>query len=109
MKETGKHHAARRSYYNYGLTRYNRAEIKRLDELELDVDDVLLFGSRLEAEMKVEEWQQILRKDLEGEQLTAEEEKIAEEYIELGIYNEQTYFDFVAVQFDLIDRPRRPL
>jgi hypothetical protein len=109
MKETGKYQAARRSYYNYGLTRYNRAEIKRLDELDLDVDDVLLFGSRLEAEMKVEEWQQILRKDLEGEQLTAEEEKIAEEYIELGIYNEQTYFDFVAVQFDLIDRPRRPL
>jgi hypothetical protein len=109
MKETGKYQAARRSYYNYGLTTYNRAEIKRLDELDLDVDDVLLFGSRLEAEMKVEEWQQILRKDLEGEQLTAEEEKIAEEYIELGIYNEQTYFDFVAVQFDLIDRPRRPL
>lgn len=109
MKETGRYNAARRSYYNYGLTRYSRDEIKRLYELELDVDDVRLFGSRLEAEMKVKEWQQILRKDLEGGQLTAEEEKIAEEYIELGIYNEQTYSDFVAVQFDLIDRPRPSL
>ena len=38
-----------------------------------------------------------------------EEEKTSEEYIELGIYNEKTYSDFVAVQFNLIDNPREPL
>jgi hypothetical protein len=97
------------SYYNFGLSRYSREGVKKVSELDLDTDDVVLFGSRLEAEMKVKEWREVLMKDLEGIKLTPEEEKTSEEYIELGIYNEKTYFDFVSVQFNLIDSPREPL
>jgi hypothetical protein len=97
------------SYYNFGLSRYSRDGVKKVFELDLDTDDVVLFGSRLEAEMKVKEWREVLMKDLEGIKLTPEEEKTSEEYIELGIYNEKTYSDFVAVQFNLIDSPRKPL
>lgn len=97
------------SYYNFGLSRYNRDDIKKIAELGLDVDDVVLFGSRLEAEMKLDEWAAILVKDLEGEQLTAEEEKTAEEYVELGIATTDDLIDFGIIQYDLIDRPRDPL
>jgi len=99
----------RLSYYNFGLSRYSREGVQKLATLELDADDVVLFGSRSEAEMKVNEWQEVLMKDLEGIKLTPEEEKTSEEYIELGIYNEKTYLDFIAVQFNLIDDPRKPL
>lgn len=99
----------RLSYYNFGLSRYSREGVQKLATLELDADDVVLFGSRSEAEIKVNEWQEVLMKDLEGIKLTPEEEKTSEEYIELGIYNEKTYLDFIAVQFNLIDSPRKPL
>jgi len=97
------------SYYNFGLSRYNRDDIKKIAELGLDTDDVVLFGSRLEAEMKLDEWTAILVKDLEGEQLTAEEEKTAEEYVELGIATTEDLIDFGIIQYDLIDRPRQAL
>lgn len=97
------------SYYNFGLSRYNRDDVKKIAELGLDADDVVLFGSRLEAEMKLDEWTAILVKDLEGEQLTAEEEKTAEEYVELGIATIEDLLEFGIIQYDLIDRPRDPL
>lgn len=97
------------SYYNFGLSRYNRDDIKKIAELGLDTDDVVLFGSRLEAEMKLDEWTAILVKDLEGEQLTAEEEKTAEEYVELGIATTDDLIDFGIIQYNLIDSPRQAL
>lgn len=97
------------SYYNFGLSRYNRNDIKKIAKLGLDTDDVVLFGSRLEAEMKLDEWTAILVKDSEGESLTPEEEKTAEEYVELGIATTDDLIDFGIIQYDLIDRPRDPL
>lgn len=97
------------SYYNFGLSRYNRDDIKKIAELGLDTDDVVLFGSRLEAEMKLDEWTAILVKDSEGESLSPEEEKTAEEYVELGIATIDDLIDFGIIQYDLIDRPRDPL
>jgi hypothetical protein len=97
------------SYYNFGLSRYNRNDIKKIAELGLDTDDVVLFGSKLEAEMKLDEWAAILVKDFEGESLSPEEEKTAEEYVELGIATTDDLIDFGIIQYDLIDRPRDPL
>ena len=99
----------RLSYYNFGLSSYSRDGVKKVSELDLDTDDVVLFGSRSEAEIKLNEWADILTKDTEGVQLTAEEKEIAEQYIELGIMNVDDLLRFGIVQFDLIDRPRKPL
>ena len=99
----------RLSYYNFGLSSYSRDGVKKVSELDLDTDDVVLFGSRSEAEIKLNEWADILTKDTEGVQLTAEEKEIAEQYIELGITNVDDLLRFGIVQLDLIDRPRKPL
>jgi len=99
----------RLSYYNFGLSSYSRGGVKKVSELDLDTDDVVLFGSRSEAEIKLNEWADILTKDTEGVQLTAEEKEIAEQYIELGITNVDDLLRFGIVQLDLIDRPRKPL
>jgi len=99
----------RLSYYNFGLSSYSRNGVQKVSELDLDTDDVVLFGSRSEAEIKLNEWADILTKDTEGVQLTAEEKEIAEQYIELGIMNVDDLLRFGIVQFDLIDRPRKPL
>lgn len=99
----------RLSYYNFGLSSYSRDGVKKVSELDLDADDVVLFGSRSEAEIKLNEWADILTKDTEGGQLTAEEKEIAEQYIELGITNVDDLLRFGIVQLDLIDRPRKPL
>jgi len=99
----------RLSYYNFGLSSYSRDGVQKVSELDLDTDDVVLFGSRSEAEIKLNEWADILTKDTEGVQLTAEEKEIAEQYIELGITTVDDLLRFGIVQFDLIDRPRKPL
>jgi len=99
----------RLSYYNFGLSSYSRDGVKKVSELDLDTDDVVLFGSRSEAEIKLNEWADILTKDTEGVQLTAEEKEIAEQYIELGITNVDDLLRFGIVQLDLIDRPKKPL
>jgi thermostable 8-oxoguanine DNA glycosylase len=99
----------RLSYYNFGLSSYSREGVKKVAALRLDADDVILFGSRSEAEIKTKEWKEVLIKDSEGIELTPEEVKTSEEYIELGIYDENTFTDFVIVQFNLIDSPRAPL
>ena len=97
------------SYYNFGLSKYSRDGVKKVVKLNLDTDDVILFGSRSEAEIKTKEWKEVLIKDSEGIELTPEEVKTSEEYIELGIYDVNTFTDFVIVQFNLIDSPRAPL
>ena len=74
-----------------------------------DTDDVLLFGSLTEADMKLDEWAEILSKDSEGKKLTPEEEETAEQYIELGIETVDDLVDFGIVQKDLIFRPRKAL
>jgi hypothetical protein len=99
----------RLSYYNFGLSKYSRDGVKKVVKLNLDTDDVILFGSRSEAEIKTKEWKEVLIKDSEGIELTPEEVKTSEEYIELGIYDVNTFTDFVIVQFNLIDSPRAPL
>lgn len=99
----------RLSYYNFGLSSYSREGVQKVEALELDADDVVLFGSRSEAEIKLNEWAGVLTKDTEGVQLTAEEKEIAEQYIELGIENVDDLLIFGMVQLDLIDRPRKPL
>jgi len=99
----------RLSYYNFGLSRYSRDGVRKVAELELDTDDVVLFGSRSEAEIKLNEWADILTKDTDGVQLTTEEKEIAEQYIELGITTVEDLLTFGIVQLDLIDRPRKPL
>jgi len=99
----------RLSYFNFGLSGYSREGVQKLAALELDADDVVLFGSRSEAEIKLNEWADILTKDTEGVQLTAQEKEIAEQYIELGIENVDDLLRFGIVQLDLIDRPRKPL
>ena len=99
----------RLSYYNFGLSSYSRDGVQKVSKLDLDTDDVVLFGSRSEAEIKLNEWADILTKDTEGVQLTAEEKEIAEQYIELGITNVDDLLRFGIVQLDLIDRPRKPL
>jgi hypothetical protein len=99
----------RLSYYNFGLSSYSREGVNKIAELDLDADDVVLFGSLTEAEMKLDEWAAILIKDEEGKKLTPEEEKTAEEYIELGIANTDDLLDFGILQKDLILSPRSPL
>jgi hypothetical protein len=99
----------RLSYYNFGLSSYSREGVKKIAELDLDADDVVLFGSLTEAEMKLDEWAAILIKDEEGKKLTPEEEKTAEEYIELGIANTDDLLNFGILQKDLILSPRSPL
>lgn len=99
----------RLSYYNFGLSSYSREGVKKIAELDLDADDVLLFGSLTEAEMKLDEWADILSKDSEGKKLTPEEEETAEQYIELGIETVDDLVDFGIVQKDLILRPRKAL
>ena len=109
--EQKKYYDQRRlSYYNFGLTRYSREEVKKIaDDLGMDTDEVRLFGSFEESEIKLNEWTNILLKDEEGKKLTAEEEKIAEEYIDLGIRNIDDLLRFGVVQQDLILRPRKAL
>tara|TARA_R110001632_G_scaffold35923_1_gene90674 strand:- start:9903 stop:12179 length:2277 start_codon:yes stop_codon:yes gene_type:complete len=99
----------RLSYYSFGLSSYSREGVKKVAALRLDADDVLLFGSLSEAEMKLDEWADILSKDSEGKKLTPEEEKTAEQYIELGIVTADDLVDFGIVQKDLILRPRKAL
>lgn len=99
----------RLSYFNFGLSSYSRDGVRKVAELNLDADDVVLFGSRSEAEIKLNEWANILTKDTEGVQLTAEEKETAEQYIELGIETVDDLLTFGIVQLDLIDRPRKPL
>jgi len=109
--EQKKYYDQRRlSYYNFGLTRYSREEVKKIaDDLDMDTDEVRLFGSFEESEIKLNEWTNILLKDEEGKKLTTEEEKIAEEYIDLGIRNLDDLLRFGIVQQDLILRPRKAL
>lgn len=99
----------RLSYYNFGLSRYSREGVQKVADLDLDTDDVLLFGSLTEADMKLDEWAEILSKDSEGKKLTPEEEETAEQYIELGIETVDDLVDFGIVQKDLILRPREAL
>ena len=99
----------RLSYYNFGLSRYSRDGVRKVAELDLDSDEVVLFGSRSEAEIKLNEWADILTKDTDGVQLTTEEKETAEQYIELGIETVNDLLTFGIVQLDLIDRPRKPL
>ncbi len=99
----------RLSYYNFGLSRYSREGVQKVADLDLDTDDVLLFGSLTEADMKLDEWAEILSKDSEGKKLTPEEEETAEQYIELGIETVDDLVDFGIVQKDLIFRPRKAL
>ena len=99
----------RLSYYNFGLSSYSREGVQKVADLDLDTDDVLLFGSLTEAEMKLDEWAEILSKDSEGKKLTPEEEETAEQYIELGIETVDDLVDFGIVQKDLILRPRKAL
>jgi hypothetical protein len=99
----------RLSYYNFGLSSYSREGVQKVADLDLDADDVVLFGSLTEAEMKLDEWAAILIKDEEGKKLTPEEEKTAEEYIELGIANTDDLLDFGILQKNLILSPRTPL
>ena len=99
----------RLSYYNFGLSSYSREGVEKIAALDLDADDVVLFGSLTEAEMKLDEWAAILIKDEEGKKLTPEEEKTAEEYIELGIANTDDLLDFGILQKNLILSPRTPL
>jgi len=109
MEEKNYRPQQRLSYYNFGLSSYSREGVQKVSALELDTDDVLLFGSLSEAEMKLDEWANILSKDAEGKKLTPEEEKTAEQYIELGIGTVDDLVDFGIVQKDLILRPRKAL
>ena len=109
MEEKNYRPQQRLSYYNFGLSSYSREGVQKVSALELDTDDVLLFGSLSEAEMKLDEWANILSKDAEGKKLTPEEEKTAEQYIELGIGTVDDLIDFGIVQKDLILRPRKAL
>jgi hypothetical protein len=109
--EQKKYYDQRRlSYYNFGVTRYSKEEVRKIAvDLDMDTDEVRLFGSFEESEIKLNEWTNILLKDEEGKKLTAEEEKIAEEYIDLGIRNVDDLLRFGIVQQDLILRPRKAL
>jgi len=109
MEEKNYRPQQRLSYYNFGLSSYSREGVQKVSDLDLDTDDVLLFGSLTEADMKLDEWAEILSKDSEGKKLTPEEEKTAEQYIELGIGTVDDLVDFGIVQKDLILRPRKAL
>ena len=109
MEEKNYRPQQRLSYYNFGLSSYSREGVQKVADLDLDTDDVLLFGSLTEAEMKLDEWAEILFKDSEGKKLTPEEEETAEQYIELGIETVDDLVDFGIVQKDLILRPRKAL
>ena len=109
MEEKNYRPQQRLSYYNFGLSSYSRDGVQKVFELNLDTDDVLLFGSLTEADMKLDEWANILSKDAEGKKLTPEEEKTSEQYIELGIGTVDDLVDFGIVQKDLILRPREAL
>jgi hypothetical protein len=109
MEEKNYRPQQRLSYYNFGLSNYSREGVQKVADLDLDTDDVLLFGSLTEAEMKLDEWAEILSKDSEGKKLTPEEEETAEQYIELGIETVDDLVDFGIVQKDLILRPRKAL
>jgi hypothetical protein len=109
MASNNRYHEERRSYYNYGLSRYSPESVRRLKEIDLDSDDVFLFGGRLEMENKLSEWMDVLIKDLDGKKLTPEDLELQKQYQELGIYDEESFSTFGIIQADLIDRPRRPL
>jgi hypothetical protein len=109
MEEKNYRAQQRLSYYNFGLSSYSREGVQKVAALDLDTDDVILFGSLSESEMKLDEWAAILSKDAEGKKLTPEEEKTAEQYIELGIETVNDLVDFGIVQQDLILRPRDAL
>jgi hypothetical protein len=109
MASNNRYHEERRSYYNYGLSRYSPEAVRRLKKIDLDSDDVFLFGGRLEMENKLSEWMDVLIKDLDGKKLTPEDLELQKQYQELGIYDEESFSTFGIIQADLIDRPRRPL
>ena len=45
MEEKNYRPQQRLSYYNFGLSSYSREGVQKVADLDLDTDDVLLFGS----------------------------------------------------------------
>ena len=70
----------------------------------MDADDVKLFGDPRELGVVTAEWAKVLKKDINGKKLTEEEEKTRNLYSRLGIFDNVTFFCFIAAQSNLLDR-----
>ena len=115
MFEAGDSAHLGRSLWNYGFTNFDVEAAGMLEKAGLDADDVRLFGSASELIEYVGNkdilgrWQEVIQKDMKRTPLTAEEEKIREEYIPYGIATLDDLEDFKSAQFNLITETNTPL
>ena len=115
MFEAGDSAHLGRSLWNYGFTNFDVEAAGMLEKAGLDADDVRLFGSSSELIEYVGNkdilgrWQEVIQKDMKRTPLTAEEEKIREEYIPYGIATLDDLDDFKSAQFNLITETNTPL
>ena len=86
------------SLTRYGYNIFNPDSYKMLQKAGLDAADVQLFGTIGELNRMYLEFDDILKKDLERQPLSEEEQKVKETYQGLGIFNSESLDNFYNAQ-----------
>lgn len=104
MIEKNQTEQLKRSLYRFGYTRWTPKSVDLMEETNLDVDDVRLFGNPRELQTVTSDWVKVLLKDTTGEQLSDEEEATRTLYNKLGIFDETSFRIFIDAQSQFLDR-----